>query len=140
MADLDFLARTALAAFRGAFASQLAAQAPFPKPLEPHVVGYKRGRNGAFGSRLLRGDYVTGKFTTADFVWGSRARFWVTVGDSSSGGVALGASLTGFGISEGQWVDQQVGGGDVAGAAGELGQAVALYVIAERYDPRFGWG
>lgn len=140
MADLEILARSALAAFRDAFVAQLGASSTAPGPLDPHVVGYKKGHNGAFGSQLMRGEQVTGKFTTADFAWNGRARFWVTVGDSVRGGLALNASLTGFGTQEGLWSDIQVVGEDVAGAAGDLGRAVARHVVEDRYNPGWGWG
>lgn len=140
MADLDILARTALAAFRDAFVAQLNFASTALRPLDSHVVGYKRGRDGSWSSRLMRTDHVTGKFTIADLVWGGRARFWVTVGDSVNGGVALDASLTGFGTTEGVWPSIQVVGEDVAGAAAELGRTVALHVIKDRYDTRLGWG
>lgn len=140
MADLDILARNALAAFRDALVGQLTAASVLPGPLEPHVVGYKRGRGGSWASKLMRSDYVTGKFTTADFAWSGRARFWVTVGDSINGGVALDASVTGFGTTEGLWPSIQVAGEDVATPAAELGRAVALHLINDRYDSRFGWG
>ena len=140
-ANLDTLARTALAAFRDAFAGQLAAAtaSPFPRPLDPHVVGYKAGIHTPFGSRLIKGAHVTGKFTTADFVWSGRARFWITVGLTDAGQPAIQVSLTGFGSNEAFWPDELAPGGDVAAAAAHLGQAVAIHVVRDRYAPGYGW-
>ena len=88
----------------------------------------------------MRGECVTGKLTTTDFAWSGRAKFWLTVGDNINGGLALHASLTGFGTTEGVWQGEAVVGEDVASPAAKLGRAIALYVIKDRYDARFGWG
>lgn len=141
MADLDLLARTALAAFRDGFINQLTTDTPggLPRSLEPHVVGYKAGARKPFGANLIEGAHVTGKFTTVDLVHGNRARFWITVGLTSRGTPAVQASLTGFGTMEGFWPDQEAPDGDIAAAAARLGSAVAVYVLRDRFDPHYGW-
>ena len=139
MANLDALARTALAAFRDGLEAELTGPGPLPRPLETHVVGYKPSRYPPFGSRLIVGPSVTGKFTTTDFVWSGRARFWISVGLNAEGVPVLSASLTGFGTSEGMWPEQVAAGGNVAAVGAGLGRAVARHILSEHYGDRFGW-
>jgi hypothetical protein len=139
--DLDLAARAALAAFRTALVAELASVPAPPVSLSPHVVGYRRSRNGSWGSELLRGQCVTGKFTTADFVWGRRARFWVSVGEAVGGGRAINASVTGFGTMEGLWSGVRIpaGDGQLEQTAAEFGQRVAVFLIRDRYTYQHGW-
>ena len=139
MADLQALARVALASFRDSFAAQLDELGALTAPLNPHVSGYKAGENTPFGARMIKGAHVTGHFTTADLVWSGRARFWVTVGLTEDGSPAVLVSLTGFGIMEGFWPEMGIKSGNVAVPARILAQNIAKNIVAERYSRLYGW-
>jgi hypothetical protein len=138
VSDSKALARLALTAFRDGFAGQLAEAGALTQPLNPHVVGYKTSAHPPFGARLIAGEHTTGKFTTVDFVWSSRARFWISVGSTKAGEPAIMVSRTGFGVTEGFGPEVAVLGGDVSRAALELGRLAAQRILAEHYG-HFGW-